>query len=310
MYCPNCHRQINEKSTFCGYCGHKIEYEEIQEKKKSNNHFFTQKRLLIGIYGVAGISLILVVIFFLIIPGIQKNEWEEVKNSNSIGVLDKYLHTTKTKKHLKEAVELRELWIYEIHLNNRMLEDNEKEQQNNKSKGTFMDTRDNHIYRWVKIGNQIWMAENLAFDAGEGSLIVQDDPINLTKYGRIYSWESAVKACPKGWHVPSQEEWEELANYICSKIACSSDSIYWQNVGIHLKSEFGWENEKNGVDDFGFSALPSGNRHYVGSHCLWWTSNTIGYTSMAFKLTALTNKLANDGFINNGFGASVRCVKD
>ncbi len=76
--------------------------------------------------------------------------------------------------------------------------------------GSFTDPRDGRTYRTVEINGLVWMAENLNFDVGEGCWFYDDDPKNGEKYGRLYTWEAAQRACPPGWRLPKKGEWEEL----------------------------------------------------------------------------------------------------
>jgi uncharacterized protein (TIGR02145 family) len=138
-------------------------------------------------------------------------------------------------------------------------------------KSTFTDPRDGKTYKTVKIGGQVWMAENLNYDA-EGSVCYGNDPKNAKKYGRLYDWETAKKACPKGWHLPSYEEWTTLVDFAGG----------YEIAGKKLKAKNGWNDYKkkagNSTDEFGFAALPGGlgdsggDFGGVGNYGRWWSA--------------------------------------
>lgn len=75
--------------------------------------------------------------------------------------------------------------------------------------GTFIDDRDNKIYRWVKIGEQTWMGENLTYDDGV-SPCPQSKNNECDDCGRYYRVLEATFLCPDGWHLPSDQDWMEL----------------------------------------------------------------------------------------------------
>jgi len=99
----------------------------------------------------------------------------------------------------------------------------------------------------VQIGNQTWMAENLN-DVSKGGKCHDDNPSNCEKYGRLYTWEEAKKACPEGWHLPSDAEWTTLIKF------AGGD----KTAGRKLKAKNGWSNNGNGTDDYGFSLTGDG----------------------------------------------------
>ncbi len=78
---------------------------------------------------------------------------------------------------------------------------------------TLTDVRDGKTYKTVKIGEQTWMAENLNFD-NTGSYCYANKQENCDKYGRLYTWEAAKNVCPTGWHLPTEEEWQQLEKYL------------------------------------------------------------------------------------------------
>jgi uncharacterized protein (TIGR02145 family) len=207
------------------------------------------------------------------------------------------------------------------------------------TKGTFIDLRDNHEYQWIKIGNQIWMAENLAFlpevgkiksdslclpdyfvyDYSGNSIVEAKTTENYKKYGVLYNFASALIACPPGWHLPSEEEWKQLELTLGMNVA-QIDEIYpvsrGTDQGNQMKTESGWENDGNGNNSSGFSALPggfrfcNGNFWFKGSMGFWWTSsNDLSETAWARSLSSSSQTIfRNNNLKQNGF--SIRCVKD
>jgi len=179
---------------------------------------------------------------------------------------------------------------------------------NKKNSIDFIDLRDGKKYRTVKIGGKTWMAQNLNYQIDISGCYGENNS-NCEKYGRLYTWSTAMKACPVGWHLPSLSEWSDLAAVAGGDVA-----------GKVLKSTVGWDSNGNGTDDFGFSALPGGNfdidfnqkGHFkwVGNSGYWWTASML----RSSFIHARNMQYDKDGVRESGFGGgaalSVRCVKD
>jgi len=183
---------------------------------------------------------------------------------------------------------------------------NEKEQAKPTElpNNSFTDSRDGKTYKTFKIGERVWMAENLNYNA-EGSVCYDNEPANCEQYGRLYNWNTAMKACPKGWHLPSDKEWQILVELVGGK----------KVAGNMLKATSGWNDDGNGVDSVGFSALPGGYKYEdfdtVGYYGGWWSSSM--YDSIYAYHWCIEYNSENVCHYYNYYESilrSVRCVQD
>ena len=178
--------------------------------------------------------------------------------------------------------------------------------------GKFTDPRDGKVYKTVKIGKQVWFAENLNFDC-KGSKCYNDDPKNAEKYGRLYDWETAKKACPRGWHLPSNEEWNELVDFAGGL----GENELAKAAGKKLKAKSGWEDDEgksgNGIDKYGFSALPGGGFIHsfdnVGLQGYWWSAFEY-YTKSAYLRIMFQSNIFTWYVHDRSCLFSVRCIRD
>lgn len=215
--------------------------------------------------------------------------------------------------------------------------------------GEFTDERDGQIYKTVTIApagtgySEVWMAENLNYETdnswcGGGSGTTEG---NCAKYGRLYTWAAAVGraedecgidhacnlgegdirgACPKGWHLPSQSEWEALIVAVDGSITEYTSS---NTAGTKLKSATrGSWSSYSGItneDAFGFSALPAGYRNYGIGNYNYWGKGTYFWSSTEetiYYAYVMGLDYRNDGarltYDSNHkhYGDSVRCLKD
>jgi uncharacterized protein (TIGR02145 family) len=221
------------------------------------------------------------------------------------------------------------------------VEGTEREHYGRKKK-QFCDARDGKKYVYVTIGEvetaQVWMAENLNFNAmgskcgypapSVGTLV--DSGGLCSTYGRLYDWATAMVfdsscnsnicssqvqskhkgVCPDGWHIPSNEEWTILTNFV------STDGE-GANAGAILKANSDlWQSYSNGTDDYGFSALPGGigmdsSYDRRGSCALWWSASDYlaGYAWSRYIDSHYSNVSKYDSDVKS-YLFSVRCVKN
>ncbi|WP_405333034.1 fibrobacter succinogenes major paralogous domain-containing protein [Fibrobacter sp.] len=215
--------------------------------------------------------------------------------------------------------------------------------------GNLLDTRDQKTYKTIVIGTQTWMAENLNYSDSKfyskyRAKCYNDTLDYCAKYGRLYTWSAAMDSigvfstngkgcgrgkicsltypvrgiCPEGWHLPSVDEIKTLVTTVGGDDPKLANKV--------LKSTNGWWNRdfydetiENGLDAYGFSALPSG-RYGNGSYSLigeitsFWSSSQYedNPANYSYTLTLRGNEAFARpiGFGNPVAGYSVRCVKD
>ena len=206
----------------------------------------------------------------------------------------------------------------------------------------FTDTRDGNHYNAIKIGNQIWMVENLKYLPsvvgpetgsqttphyyvyGYNGTNVTDAKAtaNYNTYGVLYNWPAAMNGaassttnpsgvqgvCPTGWHVPSDAEWTELTDYLGETDAGGklkeTGTTHWSSPNTSTTNETG------------FTALPGGYRDFdgtfdgIGYYGYWWSA-TASYAPNAWlrSMYYSGNSVSRRNF-NKELGFSVRCVRD
>ncbi|TVQ20406.1 MAG: hypothetical protein EA361_00145, partial [Bacteroidetes bacterium] len=210
---------------------------------------------------------------------------------------------------------------------------------------------DGNIYPVVTIGDQEWMGENLRvtrysngdsihtgkphtfwLQSEEGIWAWYDDnPDNDPIYGKLYNWYAASDPrglCPAGWRVPSDDDWQQLADF--------ADPDYWGNSNIlgrvlksrrQVNSPLGppWDTsvhprwnqhgQRFGTDDYGFAALPGGGKApgnafvHLGQQAYFWSYSSLN-AEVAWVRTILFSHrgMSRSGYKKNR-GMSVRCVR-
>jgi uncharacterized protein (TIGR02145 family) len=191
---------------------------------------------------------------------------------------------------------------------------------------TFTDKRDGHVYRQIKIGNQVWMAENLNY----GKLVLNMQQSNNTvpeksyykndsvlgkKFGALYTWEEAVQyknaagitqgLCPDGWHLPSDSEWNTLCRHLDKSINDKTDGWQGETIGIvlidSLKHKFNVKFCGNAVSHWWF---------YLNEMAYFWTATPHSNASARYKALAKQSNKIYSGYGDVQIGMNIRCIKD
>lgn len=175
-------------------------------------------------------------------------------------------------------------------------------------------THNGFEYKTVLVKDKCWTKENMRHAPSAGKTICYDlDDANCEKYGRMYNYDAAEHACPKGWRLPTEEDFNEAIYY-------ATGDYNYDEVGENFKSTSGWS-VYNGDDLLGLSVLPSGFCQFdefdeepmcgmLTDQALLWTSDeaTKNKSHNAWKLFADDNTITKAALDNPDF-AVVRCIK-
>ncbi len=200
--------------------------------------------------------------------------------------------------------------------------------QDDSESGTFTDQRDGRTYKTVKIGNQVWLAENFAYlpyvnDPNDNSatapriyvynntstsVATAKNSQYYNKYGALYNWSAAVSIAPAGWHLPTDESYTILENYLGGREAAGgklkeSGTAHWKapNTGANNES--------------GFTALPGGLYHYInfgyaGEMGFYWSSTQEGSAQAWRRDFEYDTSASNRRYYGKEHAYSVRLIKD
>lgn len=175
---------------------------------------------------------------------------------------------------------------------------------------TFVDPRDGQSYKTIELKDgKVWLAQNLNFNTMEGSTFYDFNRENIEKYGLLYTWEAAKEACPPGWHLPTDEEWQKLAE----SYGGYSDR-YERNVGDPNKAfhEFidGGDSGLDLVYGGGYSAFDK-KFFYGGSIGLYWSATEIDvYSAWYYLIRSISDDFIRYDHLQKHIYKSCRCVQD
>ena len=172
----------------------------------------------------------------------------------------------------------------------------------------FVDSRDGKTYRMVTIGSQTWFAENVNYKGDDVTGYCHSGkPENCDKYGSLYDWDNAKKACPSGTHLPTIEELRELLHFV------GEDSS-----AVVLMADTGWTRDDGylGTDKYGFAMLPGSYKASGGygsslGWCtnMWTASDSAGLVYAVYLGWNLPYASIGLYDLAEGWGMAVRCIE-
>jgi uncharacterized protein (TIGR02145 family) len=208
---------------------------------------------------------------------------------------------------------------------------------------------DGNGYYSVKIGTQVWLEENLKTTKYNDGTAIPNVPDQYTwswqtttgaycnynndesyasTYGRLYNWYAVNtgKLCPEGWHVPTDDEWKTLEDYLIANGFNYDGTISENKIAKSLASKNDWyrstETGAVGNTDYpdkrnvtGFTGFPSGSRLHnfytnFSYYTMWWSSSEFGHDIASGWGICWSNSDLIRNTLSEKYGLSVRCLKD
>lgn len=177
------------------------------------------------------------------------------------------------------------------------------------SNDIFIDSRDGEQNPTIKVGNQIWMARNLSFDPGSGYF---NAAFYNKEYGMFYDYETALKVCPEGWHIPDHKEWQILINDLggikaaIPKILVKGDSWLkkgmWSSYGAEITNETGFSIYPTGGNFLNSKEFQPENHRYKA---YFWTSD-----QYLVEISMIDENIIFRHYLKTGDRFAVRCVEN
>lgn len=233
-----------------------------------------------------------------ILKNLESNELWNAVNKRSFAELDEFIDDYPNHPKVEEAKQLLEELLSTPKPKPKPSKIIQPQSHIIKDTNLFTDPRDGQTYKTVKLkdGN-IWLAENLSYDIDEGCYFYNNDFTNADKYGRLYTWEVVRKAVPKGWHIPSDDEWKTLVENYGGKGTVSYEALI-----------------KGG--DSNFAALLGGIRSYsgefvnLGEYGYYWSATENGASNAwGYDFSKAYGKVYRYSS-SKAYAFSCRCVKD
>ena len=187
----------------------------------------------------------------------------------------------------------------------------------------FQDQRDNRKYCYASFGSLYWMTENLAWE-GAGRVFT-DSPILNYVFGRHYTWDEAANACPEGWRLPSNADWESLGKALNGGEALEFNSE-WSGIASQITQDIYFNDErlwpfsvsnKHGAES-GWNPLPCGyyqtadSEFYgFGDYGMWWSATKCNENDAFYRYIYWDSADFKPDYTDrSSIAMSVRCVRD
>jgi uncharacterized protein (TIGR02145 family) len=258
---------------------------------------------------------------------IKKGEWNEIEVKLDDGKLNYYINSTFVASREAESFGYVfgvyidkapcEVWFDNFRIYGHYSDDITTSELPDGTISGFIDDRDGEIYKTVKIGDQIWMAENLSYSVNnefqrqitddkewgsnikyDGWCFYDNKISNKSIYGVLYQWEAARNACPEGWHLPSKREFETLLSYYDNASRSYDELLFGGSSGFSILSggwRFAFEGDFGTVDD-GFASF--------------WSASALDNEQAWCMIMNNGDNTASIDSNNRSLGTYVRCVKD